>query len=73
MSERRACQVIPTQRSTQRYEMRPNNDEALKQRIAKLAEDRPRWGCPMIHAVAKREGLVVNHKRTAEKRQTEQD
>lgn len=64
MSERRACRIIPIQRSTQRYELRPYQDGPLKVRIAELAQERPRWGCPMIHAVVQREGLVRNHKRT---------
>lgn len=51
-------------RSTQRYERRPDQDEPLKVRIAELARERPRWGCPLVHAVLQREGLVRNHKRT---------
>lgn len=64
MSERRACRVIPIERSTQRYEGRADGDEPLRQRMMELAQERPRWGCPLIHAVMKREGLVRNHKRT---------
>jgi putative transposase len=64
MSERRACSVIPIHRSTQRYQRRPDEDGPLKTRIAELAQERPRWGCPLIHAVVQREGLVRNHKRT---------
>lgn len=36
----------------------------MKRRMKELAEQRPRWGSPMLHAVLKREGLVINHKRT---------
>ena len=32
--------------------------------MKELAAERPRWGQPMLHAILKREGLVVNHKRT---------
>ena len=63
-SERWACRAIPIQRSTQRYQRRPDQDGPLKARITELAQERPRWGCPLIHAVAQREGLVRNHKRT---------
>lgn len=39
-------------------------DERIKQRMRELALRKRRWGCPMIHDVLKREGLVINHKRT---------
>lgn len=32
--------------------------------MKELAAERPRWGQPLLHAVLKREGLVINHKRT---------
>ncbi len=65
-SERRACQIIGGTRSSQRYASRrsPAPDVALCQRMRTLAERKVRWGCPIIHAICKREGLVVNHKRT---------
>jgi putative transposase len=50
-------------RSTQRYARQPDRDGPLKERIAELAAERPRWGCPFIHAIVQREGLVRNHKR----------
>jgi len=37
----------------------------VKARMRQLAQENPKWGCPMIHDVLKREGLVVNIKRTA--------
>lgn len=65
-SERRACQIIGRARSSQRYVSRrcDAHDEALRVRMRTLAERKVRWGCPIIHAICKREGLVVNHKRT---------
>ena len=52
-------------RSTRQYEPRPDAEaEKLKARLRELAEKRTTWGCPMLHRIAKREGLVVNHKRT---------
>jgi len=63
-SERWACKVIALNRSTQRYLRGPDQDGPLKARIMELAQERPRWGCPMIHAIVQREGLVRNHKRT---------
>jgi putative transposase len=64
MSERRACSVVVLHRSTARYPARPDRDVALKNRLQQLAETRTRWGMPMLHTFVRREGLVVNHKRT---------
>jgi putative transposase len=36
----------------------------LRQRLLELAQKRRRWGCPQLHRVLRREGLVKNHKRT---------
>ena len=36
----------------------------MRTRLKELAEQRTSWGCPKLHAVLKREGLVLNHKRT---------
>ena len=47
-----------------RYVARPNDDSALRTRMKALAEQYPRYGCPLLHAMLKQEGLVINHKRT---------
>ena len=39
-------------------------DEKLRERMRELAHQRRRFGCPRIHLLLQREGLVVNHKRT---------
>lgn len=36
----------------------------MRERMRELADQRKRWGLPKIHAVLRREELVVNHKRT---------
>jgi putative transposase len=64
MSEGRACRLMKLQRSTKQYRPRPNRDGKLRQRMKELAEERISWGAPFLHAVLRREGLVVNHKRT---------
>jgi putative transposase len=51
-------------RSMVRYAARPNDDDALRARLKALAEQYPRYGCPLLHAMLRREGLVINHKRT---------
>lgn len=64
-SNRRSCSLIGLWRSTQGYIAKdPNKDDAIKIRMKELAKNYPKWGCPMIHDVLKREGLVVNIKRT---------
>jgi putative transposase len=39
-------------------------DDRLRERMRELAHQRRRFGCPRIHFLLRREGLVVNHKRT---------
>ena len=51
-------------RNTLGYERRPDKDETLRSRMKELAEKRRRFGCERLHLILKREGLVVNHKRT---------
>lgn len=65
-SNRRSCSLIGLRRSTQSYKVKdPCKDDMVKARMRQLAQENPKWGCPMIHDVLKREGLVVNIKRTA--------
>jgi putative transposase len=65
MSERHACWLIGLARSTRRYRAHPTlRNEQLRNRLHELAEQRPRFGSPRLHALIRREGLVVNHKRT---------
>lgn len=40
------------------------NEEAIRARLRELAQLRRRYGCPRLHVLLKREGLVINHKRT---------
>ena len=47
------------------YTPRPRYDDAaLTARMKELAHDRPRWGYMKLHVILKREGLVINIKRT---------
>lgn len=39
-------------------------NEALRVRLHELSRQRPRFGCPRLHALIRREGQLVNHKRT---------
>lgn len=56
--------MIGLSRNTLLYEAKPDKDGELRKRLRELAEQRRRSGCRMFHAIAQREGLVINHKRT---------
>src|SRR5215472_13427140 len=63
LSQRRACGLIGiTRRSLKRSPSEDRNRE-LRQRLRALAEERRRWGCPMLYQLIRREGFSVNHKR----------
>jgi putative transposase len=64
MSERRASELVLLQRSTARYDPRPDRNGEIKERLKVLAEERPRFGSPRLHVLLCRAGVKVNHKRT---------
>ena len=64
LSQRKACGLTGLSRNTLRHEAKPDRDDDLRQQLKDLAEQRKRSGCRMLHAILKRKGLVVNHKRT---------
>ena len=66
LSERRACRLVGIGRSTLRYRSRARGDEErLRRRLRELAAERPRFGYRRLHALLRREGVAVNHKRVA--------
>lgn len=64
LSQRRASALIGISRNTPRYQPASDKDETLRKRMKEIAERRKRFGCRRLHILLKREGLVVNHKRT---------
>jgi putative transposase len=63
-SQRRACQLVDSARSTIRYQRRRRgDDEGLRTRLRELAAQRPSVGYRRLHILLRREGIVVNHKR----------
>jgi putative transposase len=64
LSQRRASGLVGLGRNTLNYEQQPDRDEALRKRMKELAELRKRFGCRRLHTLLKREGLVINKKRT---------
>lgn len=64
LSERRACWLVGISRSVLHYEARASAAESLlRGRIVELAQERRRFGYRRIHALLRREGVMVNHKR----------
>lgn len=63
-SESRACRLIGMHRSSFRYRPKPDTDTGLALRMRTLAEHKPRYGVRRLHVLLRKEGLVVNHKRT---------
>ena len=64
MSERRACSVIGTDRTSARYRSRRPDDAELRDRLKALAGERRRFGYRRLHVLLRREGHVVNRKKT---------
>ena len=66
VSQRRACRVVGQHRSTQRRAKAPPPaaEERLREHLRDFARCHPRLGWRKAHAVAHREGLVTNPKRT---------
>jgi putative transposase len=64
LSQRQACRLVGSARSTIRYRRRRHrDDEALRLRLRELAAQRPRFGYRRLHVLLRREGIVVNHTR----------
>lgn len=63
-SERQACIIVGLCRSSYRYEVKPKNDTLIRDRLRELAEQRHRFGAPRLHILLRREGHLINHKRT---------
>ena len=51
-------------RTAYSYQYHRDDDTILRHRLRELAAQRRRFGSPRLHVLLKREGLVVNHKRT---------
>lgn len=61
-SQRRASRVLDLSRSYLRYRRRPKSD-GIDDRIIRLAEAHPRYGHRRIHALMRRQQVLVNLKR----------
>ena len=63
-SIRKSCILVGLSRASYDYISRRRDDVELRERIRELAHRRKRFGCPRIHLMLRREGIVVNHKKT---------
>jgi len=63
LSQRRACGLIGITRRTFRRAPGEDRNRLLRQRLRELAEERRRWGCPLLYQMLRREGWRANHKR----------
>src|SRR5271169_3829891 len=63
MSERRACRVIGSDRTSVRYQGVRPDDGVLRERLKALAQERRRFGYRRLHVLLRREGHAVNRKR----------
>ncbi len=63
LSERRACKLLGVERSSYRYEPRPDRNAELRDELVQLARQKPRYGYRRLHALLSRRGHEVNVKR----------
>jgi putative transposase len=63
MSERQACKLVDLDRSSYRYEPRPDHNAELRQELLELARQKPRYGYRRLHAVMSRRGSPVSAQR----------
>ena len=65
LSVRRACRLIGLSRTSFCYKpVAKPEEEVIRKRLRKLAETRRRFGCPRLHVMLRRGGVMINHKRT---------
>ncbi len=63
LSERTACKLLDVERSSYRYEPRPDRNAELRDDLVKLARQKPRYGYRRLHVLLCRRGHAVNVKR----------
>lgn len=64
MSERRACRVIDADRKSVRYCSTRGDDAGLREKLRDLANQRRRFGYRRLHILLRREGVMINCKKT---------
>jgi hypothetical protein len=64
MSERRACRVIGADRKSVRYRSTRDDDAELREKLRELANQRRRFGYRPLDILLRREGVMINRKKT---------
>ena len=64
MSERRACGVIDADRKSVRYRSTRDNDAQRREKLRELANQRRRFGYRRLHILLRREGVMINRRKT---------
>ncbi|MCC0055317.1 MAG: IS3 family transposase [Rhodobiaceae bacterium] len=64
ISIRRACKALKFDTSTYHYKSRRTGQAALERRIKEICETRVRFGYRRVHVLLRREGWVINMKKT---------
>ena len=64
MSERRVCRVIDVDRKSARYRSARGGDATLRERLRELANQRRWFGYRRLHILLRREGIMINRKKT---------
>jgi hypothetical protein len=64
MSEQRACRVIDPDRKSVRYRSVRGDDAGLREKLRELANQRRRFGYRRLHILLRREGVMINRKKT---------
>ncbi len=64
MSERRACHVIGADRKSMRYRSQRDDDAELRGKLRELTNQRRRFGYRRLHILLRREGVMINRKKT---------
>lgn len=64
VSIRRACQALRFDTSTYHYKSRRTDQAGLERRIKEIAETRVRYGYRRVHVLLRREGWMINMKKT---------
>lgn len=64
VSKRRASGLVDVSRSYFYYKPHPREDRPERARIREIAETRVRYGMWRVHTLMRREGWLINHKKT---------
>lgn len=65
LSERHVCRLLKINRAFKRYQsIKPEQDEVILHRLDELATRWKRYGYKRLHVLLRREGFLINHKRT---------